>query len=168
MDDEEKLLGMMTIVEEQQESIKQQAESTRTIHSDLQQQLTRQQNDLAETHRQVINEYRALFKNHLTALTERGNRWLDWKKLAVSVGIITSCCVVVLMGTAFYLHYLLDEIAEAEKNLSAIESNVEKLKAFNADLRPCEVKGTQQICIRVLTSWGGQGPQKDYFVIAPK
>ena len=70
MDDEEKLLGMMTIVEEQQESIKQQAESTRTIHSDLQQQLTRQQNDLAETHRKVINEYSALFKNHLTALTE--------------------------------------------------------------------------------------------------
>ncbi|MGB0849317.1 MAG: hypothetical protein ACPGSM_21455, partial [Thiolinea sp.] len=99
---------------------------------------------------------------------ERGNRWLDWKMLVASVATIAGSCLLVLAGATFYLSYLVDEITAAESELSGIEENIKQLKAFNLDWRPCEVKGEQQICVRVMASWGGQGAHKDYFVIDPK
>ena len=109
-----------------------------------------------------------LFKKHLAELTERGNRWLDWKMLVASVATIGGCCLLVLAGATFYLSYLVGEMTAAESELSGIEENIKQLKAFNLDWRPCEVKGEQQICVRVMASWGGQGTHKDYFVIDPK
>ena len=168
MDDEEKLLGMMAIIEEQQEAIKHQAQSTAASHTHLQQQWLQQQDHLAKKHGEVISQYGGLFKKHLAELTERSNRWLDWKMLVASVATIGGSCLLVLAGATFYLSYLVGEMTAAESELSGIEENIKQLKAFNLDWRPCEVKGEQQICVRVMASWGGQGTHKDYFVIDPK
>ena len=168
MDDEEKLLGMMAIIEEQQEAIKHLAQSTAASHIHLQQHWLQQQDHLAKKHGEVISQYGGLFKKQLAELTERGNRWLDWKMLVASVATIGGCCLLVLAGATFYLSYLVGEITAAESELSGIEKNIQQLKAFNLDWRPCEVKGAQQVCVRVMASSGGQGVHKNYFVIDPK
>ena len=131
MDDEEKLLGMMAIIEEQQEAIKHLAQSTAASHIHLQQHWLQQQDHLAKKHGEVISQYGGLFKKQLAELTERGNRWLDWKMLVASVATIGGCCLLVLAGATFYLSYLVGEITAAESELSGIEKNIQQLKAFN-------------------------------------
>ena len=162
MDDEEKLLGMMAIIEEQQKAIKHLAESTAGNNEHLQQQLTQQQNHLFKKHGEVINQYDDLFKKHLAELNDRGEQWLNWRKLALTVTVTTTCCLVVVAGFSFYLHYLTGWIAEAKINIA-------ELKTFNPQMTYCPHEGENKLCIRIKESWGRYTVNSDpYYIIDSK
>ena len=162
MDDEEKLLGMMAIIEEQQEAIKHLAQSTAASHTHLQQQWLQQQDHLAKKHGEVINRYGGLFKKHLTELTERGEQWLNWRKLALTVTVTTTCCLVVVAGFSFYLYYLTAWVAEAKINIA-------ELKTLNPQMTYCPHEGENKLCIRVKESWGRYTVDSDpYYIIDSK
>ena len=68
---------------------------------------------------------------------------------------------IVLIGAHIYGKHLKEKTFEAQDSYSLLEG-------YNADFKRCPHDGKTYPCLRVMSSWGAYGEDRDYYIIDPK
>lgn len=82
-------------------------------------------------------------------------RALDWKHAFMTVGAILGACLLVILGSMFFIPSL-DDIAERRATIAQLDK-----QGGNLDIQRCN----GELCARVMTKKCKFGPSEDYCVL---
>ena len=80
---------------------------------------------------------------------------LDWKHAFMTVGAILGACLLIILGSMFFIPSL-DDIAERRATIAELDN-----QGGNLDIQRCN----GELCARVMTKECNYGPSKDYCVL---
>lgn len=175
-DNKKQLFALMAAAEEQQKNIdqtlaiinKQQAEieslhkylpelaqslfkeslndARTSIESDLNNQATKTAEELKRASSGAMRAADAI---------KQETKALDWKHAFMTVGAILGACLLVILGSMFFIPSL-NDIAERRATIAELDN-----QGGNLDIQRCN----GELCARVMTKECNYGPSKDYCVL---
>ena len=157
MENEDKIMSLLTIAEDQQAAVKQQIEASQQREKEQYQAFTTMFHRMVDEH----NELHARYQRNLEKQSSRFSQLLDKKAWFVSIAAPVVCGLFIVAAFLLYLQSVRDELSSAEYALK-------DLKAFHADLSRCDWADKSYPCIRVRTDWQSYGPDRNYLIIDPK
>ncbi|MCL1127968.1 hypothetical protein [Shewanella surugensis] len=153
MNTERKIYSLMTVAEDQQtlseEFIKLQQQEMI--------QLKQERKSLVSAHRDVLQD----IQNQL------GSR-LHWSWIGITFLVCFFISALFVIFGYGYSQLLIKDINKYQRQSDIAEANYEALKAKNADLMTCKHNGKSYPCVRVMTSYGSYGDNRDIYILDPK
>ena len=156
MNQEQQIYALMVIAEEQQRLItsrlEQQERSTNRLI-----QLEQQYMDKMQERQEQVQKQ---FEKQLVEMNRQLSQRIGTTKVFITAVFCFSMAFLACFGAYAYL--------DATKvDINASRAIQRELAAKKADVSRCEKDGQYHPCIRVMTSWGGYGDHKDYYIIDP-
>lgn len=117
-----------------------------SLESDLSNHATKTTQELKKASSEAIRAANAV---------KQETKALDWKHAFMTVGSIAGTCLVVIIGSMFFIPSL-DDIAERRATIAKLDN-----QGGNLDVRRCN----DELCVRVMTEQCGFGPSNDYCIL---
>lgn len=117
-----------------------------SLESDLSNHATKTAQELKKASSEAVRAANAV---------KQETKALGWKHAFMTVGAISGTCLVVILGSMFFIPSL-DDIAERRATIAQLDK-----QGGNLDIERCNGK----LCARVMTKECKFGPSKDYCVL---